>query len=124
MNTCASLASLAGLKLEGDAELIRAIWKAKNRADLEAIYPPAADIDRGFFNPLRLRPLKREAINKAGGFFGVEYLGTRNRSGEPVYYLNAGDCYAGTLIFTGSRLTVGTVGDLIERGTVREGEQL
>ena len=120
MNRCASLASLAELKLECDAGLIRAIWKAKNRADLEAIYPPAADIDRGFFNPLRLRQLKREAANKAGGFYGVEYLGTLKRSGEPVYYLNAGDLYTGTLIFTGSRLTVGTVGDLAERGTVRE----
>ena len=123
-NACASLAKLAELKLDCDAELIRAIWKAKNRADLEAIYPPAADIDRGFFRPYRLRELKREVLNKAGGFFGVEYLGTLKRSGEPVYYANAGDCYAGTLIFTGPRLTVGTVGDLIERGTVREGEQL
>ena len=124
MNRCASRAALGELKLECEAALVRAVWKAESRAAVVKLCPDAESLDRGHFRPYRLRELKREVLNKAGGFFGVEYLGTLKRSGEPVHYLNAGDLYAGTLIFTGSRLTVGAVGDLIERGTVREGEQL
>ena len=124
MNRCASRAALGELKLECDAALVRAVWKAESRAAVVKVYPDAESLDRGHFRPYRLRELKREVLNKAGGFFGVEYLGTLKRSGEPVYYANAGDGYAGTLIFTGSRLTVGTVGDLIDRGLIREGEQL
>lgn len=123
MNTCASLASLAELKLDCEPSLIRAIWKAKNRADLEAIYPPAADIDRCFFNTLRLRQLKREAANKAGGFYGVEYLGQDRRTGDHVYYANAGDTYAGALCFIGSRLVVECWAYWVESGRVKGAAQ-
>lgn len=120
MNTCASAANLASLKLECAPELIRAIWKAKNREELETIYPPAADIDRDYFNPLKLRPLKRAAVDHAAGFYGVEYLGTDKRSGNCVYYCGADDTYTGTICFIAGRLFVSTVGDIVESGRIQE----
>ena len=115
---CASLDTLEGAKLDCPAELIRAIWKAPNREAVEALYPPAADIDRGFFNPLKLRGLKREAINKAAGFHGVQYLGHCKRTGWPIHALDAGDPYAPTLCFIGYRLSVTTRADIDDSGRI------
>lgn len=120
MNTCASIAILESVKLGCDAALIRAIWKAESRADLETIYPPAFEMGRAYYSPPKLRHLKREAINHAAGFYGVEYIGRNRRTGEPVYYCNAGDTYAGTLCFMGGRLFVSTVGDIVESGRIQE----
>jgi len=122
MNTAASIANLSSnaIRLDCTPELIRAIWKAKNRDELETIYPPAADIDRDYFNPLNLRQIKREAVNKAAGFYGVEYLGRDRRTGDRVYYCNAGDTYAATLCFIGNRLIVSCWGYFVESGRVRE----
>lgn len=124
MNTCASVAALSALKLDCDPELIRAIWKAESRRALEAIYPDAAGLDSQFFRPYKLRELKRHAISKAAGFYGLEYLGDNKRSGVSVYYCNAGDTYAATICFCGSRLFVESWGDMIEAGTIREAVQL
>ena len=120
-NACASLAKLAELKLDCDAELIRAIWKAPTREALVEIYPPADDIDRAWCNPARLRILKREAINQAGGYSGVEYIGTDRRQGHGVFYCNAGESYAPTICFIGRRLVVECWAYWVESGRVREG---
>jgi hypothetical protein len=50
---------------------------------------------------------------------GIEYLGLHRRTGEGVYYCNAGDIYAETVLFIGARLMVGCIGDMVERGAVR-----
>ena len=125
MNRAASLASLsaAAIRLDCSPELVRAIWKAETRADLENIYPPAVGIAREWYTPPKFRALKREAVCHAAGFHGVEYLGDHKRAGVSVYYCNAGDAYAPTLCFTGGRLFVACWGDLVESGAIRERAQ-
>jgi len=49
---------------------------------------------------------------------GVEYLGKHKRTGLHVYYCNAGDTYATTVIFHGDNLTAGCWGDLVERNLI------
>lgn len=62
--------------------------------------------------------LQREAINELCETHGVELLGIHKRAGGYVYYCNAGDTYSTTILFHGSRLTVGCWGDLVERNAV------
>ena len=118
-NVCASLASLAAAKLECEPELIRAIWKAGSLEELESLYPPAADIDNQNFGRSPLRALKRAAVDHAAGFYGVEYLGRDRRTGDSVYYCNAGDSYATTLCFIGARLVVCDWAHWVESGRVK-----
>ena len=66
----------------------------------------------------------REKIDAILGTSGVEYLGWHKRTGRDVYYANAGDTYATTVIFHGSSLQVGCWGNLIERGLIHEDWQL
>ena len=120
-----SLANLSHLiiRLDCEPELIRAIWKARNLDELAAVYP-AAD---GTIIPTcgllpNIRQAKREALDRAAGFYGVEYLGWHKRNREHVYYANAGDPYAPTLIFQGRRLSVGCWTDLVERRLIEGAE--
>lgn len=116
--TCASLATLEGVKLDCTAELIRAIWKAPNRAAVESLYPDAATIDSDWINPAQPEQLRREAINEAAGFHGVQYLGHCTRTGWPIHILDAGDPYAPTLCFIGYRLSVTTHADIDNSGRI------
>lgn len=51
-------------------------------------------------------------LNVLGGFHGIEALeGTR---GEWAPYLNAGDCYAPTVIYWRGRYRVQSLGDFVE----------
>lgn len=108
------------IRLDCEPELIRAIWKARNRDELAAVYPAA--VYPAAFDFERLEPVlhvaKREAVTHAAGFHGVEYLGWHKRNGSHVYYANAGDPYAPALIFQGRRLSVGCWADLVERRAV------
>lgn len=115
--TAPSVAILShhNIRLDCDPELIRAIWKARDLEELVAVYPAAVDGNR--LEPV-LHVAKREAVNHAAGFHGVEYLGWHKRTGAHVYYTNAGDPYAPALIFQGRRLSVGCWGDLVERRAV------
>ena len=121
-NTAASVKALDALKLDCTPQLVRAIWKATTREEVETIYPAAADIDRGYYNPLKLRELKREAINQAAGYSGVEYLGRDRRTGRLVHYCNAGDSYTPTICFAGSQLTVSDMAYWVESGRVKGDE--
>ena len=64
----------------------------------------------------------REAIDTILRTHGVEYLGKHKRTWDSVYYCNAGDTYAGTVLFHGLRMFVGCWGDLVERNIIREGD--
>ena len=119
MNICASIKNLKSLKLECDPKLIRTIWKTDSMDLIESMAPRTAKESNRMYRPFRPRTFRREAINEIAGFHGVEYLGKNKRTGEAIYYLNAGDSYAPTIIFQGARLFVSTVGDLIEGGRVR-----
>ena len=62
----------------------------------------------------------RDQIDAILRTFGVEFLGVHKRSKEDVYYCNAGDTYATTVMFIGPRLIVGCWGDLVEANAVRD----
>lgn len=95
--TAASIKSLMEIKdvTEEDAKSIRALWHTD-----------------------RFRASARTAIDEILGTHGVEYLGFTKRTTHEVYYCNAGDTYATTILFIGPHLRVGCWGDLMERGTV------
>jgi len=58
------------------------------------------------------------AIDSLLGTYGVEFLGESHRTGENVYYCNAGDTYDTTVIFNGPSMRVGCWGDLIEHHAI------
>ena len=95
--TAASIKSLMTIKdvTEEDARAIRQLWHTD-----------------------RYRGRARPAIDKILGTYGVEHLGYSKRTKHEVYYCNAGDTYATTILFIGPHLRVGCWGDLMERGTV------
>ena len=103
MRTAASIKNLMQIKdvTEEDAKSIRRIWRndwkmSRARADIDAILRTS----------------------------GVEFLGVHKRTGLDVYYCNAGDTYATTVLFIGPRLIVGCWGDLVETNAVREPQQM
>lgn len=100
MRTAASIKSLMQIKdvTEDDAKRIRTLWRE------------STGITRNL----------REKIDAILRTYGVEFIGVHKRSGYNVYYCNAGDTYATTVLFIGPRLVVGCWGDLVERDAVRE----
>lgn len=119
------------IRLDIDPQLVRDIWRAKEEDTLKHVleraghpeayqkaYDQVAPTCRAGRDPYLLQ-VKRQLLNNLAGFFGVEYLGVHRRSGRSVRYLNAGDTYATTLIFTGRRMTVGCWGDLVETKAVK-----
>lgn len=121
--TAASLKNLETIK-DVDRELakrVRAVW----RGDLDAVRAAFPDTDKvidSYYHQPGARELRRVIIDKMIDTCGVEYLGQLKRSGEHVYYCNAGDTYAGTILFIGQRLVVGCWGDLVERNRIVERE--
>lgn len=99
MRKCASVKNLMTLKdvTQEDAENIRKVWQTvTNRREA------------------------REQIDKILRTYGVEYLGQHRRTGEHIYYCNAGDSYAGTIIFSGLHMRVGCWADLVEKNLICE----
>lgn len=97
--TCSSVKDLMQIKdvSDWDAEKIRKIWKTVlNRREA------------------------RTQIDAILGTHGVEYLGRNKRTKDHVYYCNAGDTYATTIIFTGIHLRVNCWGDLVENNRIEE----
>lgn len=56
--------------------------------------------------------LRLNALDVLGGFHGVE--SAENDDGEYMEYLNAGDTYAGTLVYWRGNYRVTTLGDMVE----------
>lgn len=115
MNTAASVARLCEIKdvTEEDARLIRAIWKARGADAVAATDPKrwaAAQAAGG-----NLRDNKRHMVDSVLNTCGVEFLGIHKRTDQRIYYCNAGDTYATTVIFDGGRLVVGCWGDYADK---------
>ena len=108
------------IKLDCTPDVIRKRWKASSSATVYRLCPAVRQWENQFHNPPGFRALKRQACAMAGGFFDVEYLGVNRWTGQRVYYANAGDTYATTLIFQAGNLTIGCYGDLVESGAIRE----
>lgn len=119
--TCASskTLSLAGITAV-DARRIRRAWREATRAELLAAFQCCADYERQCYNSPGTGALRRLAVDSIARTCGVEHLGVSRKTGEEVYYCNAGDPYAPTILFSGPHLRVGAWGDLIERGSIRE----
>lgn len=101
MITAASVATLCEIKdvTPEDAKHIRNLW----------------------YRPIRAEA-RRKQIDEVLRTCGVEFLGIHRRTGQDVYYCNAGDSYATTVIFHGDRLYVGCTGDLVERNQIKPPE--
>ena len=97
--TCPSVKALMEIKdvTQGDAERIRTIWKT-----------------------VKPRREARDQIDIILRTYGVEYLGWHKRQCQHVYYCNAGDGYALTVVFIGPRMRVACWADYIERNLVSE----
>jgi hypothetical protein len=105
---------------EATAKRIRAVWRTMPRDTLIAEFPHVADHVRACLNPPSTMSLRRMAVDKLADTHGVEHLGIYRRTGERVYYCNAGDTYACTVLFHGNTLRLGCWGDLVERNAIRE----
>lgn len=90
--------------------------KDVTRADALAI--------RNAWHTIKNRGEARAAIDRILHTQGVEYLGQHKRTGEHIYYCNAGDTYASTVIFCGLSARVACWGGIVERGAIREGAQI
>lgn len=66
------------------------------------------------------RPSARQRIDGVLGTHGVEHLGYHRRNGVPVWYCNAGDTYATTVVFLGPLMRVACWGDYAERGHIAD----
>lgn len=122
--TAASIQSLMEIRDVNEelAAKIRKVWKAGSQDELDTLYPDVEGYCRGMhtFPPRRMQ--KRWIIDQLVGTYGVEHLGFNKRSCEHVYYCNAGDLYASTILFAGRSLKVGCCADLIERNLIQEGQ--
>ena len=120
--TAASLKQLLTLKDldETNAKLIRKVWHTTRNDELETVFPAVKEFGRDWFNPPSFGQKKRWAVDRILRTYGVEHLGTHKRNGRYVDYCNAGDTYAGTILFIGRQLRVGCWGDLVERDLIRE----
>lgn len=87
--------------------------------EIKDVTEETAALVRGAWRSFNARRNARDAINTLIETHGVEYLGVHRRTGLPVYYCNAGDTYATTLIFHGENMTVGDWGSLVEKNLIR-----
>lgn len=87
------------------------------------VTPETAAAVRHAWRAIATRQEARAEVDRLIGTHGVEYLGTHKRTGHHLYYCNAGDPYAGTVLFAGLRMYVGCWGDLAEKNLIREPSQ-
>jgi hypothetical protein len=123
-NIAANVKRLCELKdiTPAQAKEIRAVWCKFTRAELKEKSQAVRDLIQ-YTNggaSLSTRRMRMACINAIFDSHGIEYLGLDRRTNDDVYYCNAGDTYAPTIIFRGRVLSVGCWGDLIERNAIRE----
>jgi hypothetical protein len=110
------------MKTQPASMTVRRAASSRALAELKDVTDELAAQIRKVWKSVPKRMEAREQINALFGSHGVEYLGTDRRTGQHVYYCNAGDTYAPTILFRGPVLSVGTWGDLIERNAIKERE--
>ncbi len=121
--TAASVSALTQIKdvTEADAAKIRLVWYSAGWNSLRLAYPelglPSSQTDA-------FRPVLRECVDRLIRTHGVCPLGYSVGRNVPVYYCNAGDTYATTVLFWGHHMRVGCIGDLIEHNRVTQPPQL
>lgn len=126
MKRIASRAALVAAFPSVDARrmsLVRKAWRC-DPAELTALVEKHAPrtyawVRMCFSAPSRME-VRRRVCDELLENFGVEFLGEHRRTGAGVYYSNAGETYAATLIFHGNHAYIGCWGDIVERNAVRE----
>ena len=102
---------------EGTAKAIRAILECKT---VEAVCELSGAASRMFgacYHRPTLQSVKLEAINELMDGHGVEYIPAgRNRRSPAIEYINVGETYLDTIMWTRGRYVVGCWGDIVERG--------
>lgn len=124
MTRAASIKKLCELKdvTPELARLIRQAWLSNTpMADLDTLphWPQTRAWMASLYNPPTKRELRRQMVNETFGTYGVEFLGISKKTRGSVYYCNAGDPYAGTILFSGGTMFIGCWADLIENNSVR-----
>lgn len=115
--TIKTLRTIAG---DRAAELRRVL--ECNRAALETLldsgkYPVTAAWYKSCYHPLDVSTTKLSIASEITECHGVEYIRSGRGAKSPsIEYVNTGDSYAPTLMWTGGRYRVGCWGDIVERG--------
>ena len=119
----ANLPSIKTLRtIAGDraAELRRVL--ECNRAALETLldsgkYPVTAAWYKSCYHPLDVSTAKLSIASEITECHGVEYIEAGRGAKSPtIEYVNAGDPYITTLMWTRGRYCIGCWGDIVERG--------
>lgn len=98
---------------KNDATRIKTIMQSQSRtADWCNDSKAAQHLIASSWNEPRLHELKLVAIDEILNTYGVEYIRTKKRT---IYYCNAGDTYATTVMRVAGRYVVGCWGDIVER---------
>lgn len=102
---------------EGNAEAIRSILECKT---VEAVCELSGAASRMFgacYHRPSLQSVKLEAINDLMEGCGVECIPAGSNKRSPaIEYVNVGDTYMDTIMWTRGRYVVGCWGDIVERG--------
>jgi hypothetical protein len=93
---------------------------SKRLQEIKDVTPQIAAQVRKVWKTVTNRKDARDQIDKLIETYGVEFLGVHRSTGYDVYYCNAGDTYATTILFHGLNMTVGCWGDLVEGNRIRE----
>ena len=102
---------------EGTAEAIRSILECRNVESVCAISGAASRMFGACYHRPSLQSVKLEAINELMDGCGVEYIQAgRNLRSPSIDYVNMGDAYSVTILWTRGRYVVGCWGDIVERG--------
>lgn len=86
--------------------------------EIKDVTEEQATLIRHIWHTVGNRPEARQRIDGVLNTHGVEYLGYHRQRGIGVYYCNAGDTYATTVVFLGPVMRVACWGDYAERSDI------
>lgn len=101
----------------GTAEAIRAILECTSVEAVCEISPAASRMFSACYHRPTLQLVKLEAINELMDGHGIEYIPAGSNKRSPsIEYVNVGETYLETIMWTRGRYVVGCWGDIVERG--------
>ena len=103
---------------DGTAEAIRAILECKTIEAVCEINGAASRMFGACYYRPALQTVKLEAINDLMDAHGVEFIPAGGNKRSPsIEYINVGETYRDTVLWTRGRYIVGCWGDIVERGS-------
>ena len=103
---------------DGTAEAIRAILECKTVEAVCELNSAASRMFGACYYRPALQAVKLEAINELMDGCGVEYIPAgRNKRSPSIEYVNLGETYLDTVLWTRGRYVVGSWGDIVEKGS-------